>query len=75
MKQTLQTMNGHHNSANMTTFEEFSKTTYHTAKTIVIPLLNIRLDKSNFIIKGKYSESLLISKLIEIYDLNIEKFK
>lgn len=59
----------------MTTFEEFSKTTYHTAKTIVIPLLNIRLDKTEFIVKGKYQPELLHVKLLDIYEIHIEKFK
>lgn len=59
----------------MTTFEEFAKTTYHTAKTIVIPLLNIRLDKSEFIVKGKYQPVLLHAKLLDIYELNVEKFR
>lgn len=59
----------------MTTFEEFSKTTYHTSKTVVIPLLNIRLDKSQFIVKGKYQPELLRVKLLDIYDSNTEKFK
>ncbi len=57
-----------------TTFEEFCKTIYYTEKQVVIPLLNLRLDKINFFKKDKLNLDLLNSKLRELYDENLKKF-
>ena len=57
----------------MISFNEFEKTIYHTRYSIVIPLINrIRINKLEFMTKGKLDNDKLRSKLIEIYD---EKFK
>lgn len=57
----------------MITFEEFKKTVYYTEKKIVLPLLNIRLDKINFMIKGVLNHELINSKLRSIFEDNIIK--
>lgn len=56
-------------------FEEFEKTIYYTQYRIVIPLLNIRLDKVNFFVKGKLNLKLIDDKILELYELNIQKLK
>lgn len=55
------------------TFEEFFKTVYYTEKKIVIPLLGIRLDKVDFIIKGKLNLEEIKSKIMNLYDKNHKK--
>lgn len=40
----------------MITLEEFMNTVYYTITRIVLPLLDIRLDKKNYFIKGKYNQ-------------------
>ena len=57
----------------MITFEEFIKTCYHTQYNIVIPLVDrMRINKLEFMTKGKLDSEKLRSKLMEIYE---EKFK
>jgi hypothetical protein len=56
-------------------FEEFKKTVYYTEKKIVIPLLNIRLDKIDFITKKVIDPNLVNSAIRKLYDGNIDKFK
>lgn len=56
-------------------FEEFKKTIYYTQYRIVIPLLNIRLDKVDFFVKGKLNLKLIEDKLLELYELNAQKLK
>jgi len=58
----------------MTNFEEFRKTTYYTEKQVVIPLLNLRLNKTDFFKKNKLDLDLLNSKLRSLYDENLKKF-
>jgi len=57
------------------TFHEFEKTIYYTEKKIIIPLLNIRLDKVDYFRKGVLSPILLHSKLYEIYEKNLNILK
>lgn len=59
----------------MVTFEEFEKTVYYTEKSVVVPLLNVRLPKIDFIKNNKYKPELVKNKLLELYEKNIEKFK
>ena len=57
----------------MISFEEFEKTCYHTQYNIVIPLVDrMRINKLEFMTKGKLNNDKLRSKLMEIYE---EKFK
>ena len=57
----------------MITFEEFCKACYHTQYSIVLPLVNrMRINKLEFMTKGKLDNDKLRSKLMEIYE---EKFK
>lgn len=56
-------------------YDEFKKTVYHTRLHIVVPLLNIRLDKSEFIKKDKYQPNLVEIKLMELYHDNIKRFE
>ena len=57
----------------MITFEEFCKTCYYTQYNIVIPLVDrMRINKLEFMTKGKLDNDKLRSKLMEIYE---EKFK
>ena len=57
----------------MITWEEFYKTCYHTQYNIVIPLVNrMKINKLEFMTKGKLDNNKLRSKLMEIYE---EKFK
>lgn len=60
---------------NNISFTEFSKSVYYTETKIVIPLLNLRLNKTEFMKNGKYISDLFNLKLIELYKLNIKKFK
>ena len=54
-------------------FAEFEKTCYHTQYNIVIPLVDrMRINKLEFMTKGKLDNDKLRSKLMEIYE---EKFK
>ena len=55
------------------TFEEFFKTVYYTEKKIAIPLLGIRLDKVDFMVKGKLNLEEVKSKIMNLYDKNREK--
>ena len=58
---------------NNITWEEFEKSCYHTQYNIVIPLVNrMRINKLEFITKGKLDNDKLRSKLMKIYE---EKFK
>ena len=58
---------------NNITWEEFEKTCYHTQYNIVIPLVDrIRINKLEFMTKGKLDNDKLRSKLMEIYE---ERFK
>ena len=57
------------------TFHEFQKTIYYTEKQIVIPLLNIRLDKTDYFKKDVIQPIALHSKLYEIYEQNLNKLK
>ena len=55
------------------TFEEFCKTCYHTQYSIILPLVDrMRINKLEFMTKGKLDNEKLRSKLMEIYE---EKFK
>ena len=57
----------------MIDFETFEKTCYHTQYNIVIPLVDrMRINKLEFMTKGKLDNEKLRSKLMEIYE---EKFK
>ena len=57
----------------MITFEEFIKTCYHTQYSIILPLVDrMRINKLEFMTKGKLDNEKLRSKLMEIYE---EKFK
>ena len=57
----------------MITFEEFEKTCYHTQYSIVLPLVDrMKVNKLEFLTKGKLDNNKLRSKLMEIYE---EKFK
>lgn len=57
----------------MISFEEFEKSCYHTQYYVIAPLLNrMKLNKLEFLTKGRYDNEKLRSKLIEIYE---EKFK
>ena len=57
----------------MISFEEFEKTCYYTQYNIVIPLVDrMRINKLEFMTKGKRDNYKLRSKLMEIYE---EKFK
>jgi len=57
------------------TYIEFKKTIYYTQLYVRIPLLNMRLDKVDFLKKGKLDLDAINSKLMEIYDENKEKLK
>jgi hypothetical protein len=58
---------------NNITWEEFEKTCYHTQYNIVIPLVDrMRINKLEFMTKGKLDNDKLRSKLMGIYE---EKFK
>ena len=57
----------------MITFSEFEKTCYYTQYSIVLPLVDrMRINKLEFMTKGKLDNDKLRSKLMEIYE---EKFK
>ena len=57
----------------MISFEEFYKSCYHTQYNIVLPLVNrMKINKLEFMTKGKLDNNKLRSKLMEIYE---EKFK
>lgn len=53
---------------NNISFEEFYKTVYYTEKTIVLPLINIRLDKVDFFEKGKLNFDKINSKIRSLYE-------
>jgi hypothetical protein len=56
------------------TLSEFKKSVYHTEKNVIIPSLNrLRIDKTKFIIKGKYKPELLNDYLEELYEDNYYK--
>lgn len=58
---------------NNITYEEFEKTCYHTQYNIVLPLVDrMRINKLEFMTKGKLDNNKLRSKLMKIYE---EKFK
>lgn len=57
----------------MIDFETFEKTCYHTQYNIVIPLVDrMRINKLEFMTKGKLDNDKIRSKLMKIYE---EKFK
>jgi len=58
------------------TFEEFEKSCYHIQYYVIVPLLNrMKLNKLEFLTKGKYDKEKLKSKLLELYDSNLDKLK
>ena len=58
---------------NKITFEEFEKSCYHTQFYLIVPLVNrMKINKLEFMTKGKFDKDKLKSRLIEIYE---EKFK
>jgi hypothetical protein len=58
----------------MITFEEFEKTCYHTQYHIVIPLIDrIKVNKLEFMTKGKLDNDKLRNKLMEVYEEKIKK--
>lgn len=58
------------------TIDEFLKTVYHTRNNIVLPHLGrARIDKSQFIVKGKYSVQKEQDYLREIFQLNKSRLK
>lgn len=57
------------------TYIEFKKTIYYTQLYVRIPLLNMRLDKIEFLKKGKLDLDAINSRLMEIYEENKEKLK
>lgn len=57
------------------TYEEFKATVYHTQHKIVVPLLGIRLDKTDFFKKNKYQPDMVENKLLDLYHENINKFE
>jgi len=59
----------------MLTFEEFKKTIFYTRLYVRLPLLNIVLEKTDFIGKKGFDNDKLNSKLLEIYDNNKQKLK
>lgn len=59
----------------MITIDEFIKTTYYVKDYIKIPLLNMMLPNSDFMKYGKLNQDKIRSKLIELYEENIDKFK
>lgn len=79
MKQNKITQIGHQDLVKMNkkpiTFHEFEKTIYYTEKKIVIPLLNIRLDKTDYFKNGIIQPIALHSKLYEIYEKNLNRLK
>lgn len=57
-------------------WEEFEKSCYHTQYYVIVPLLNrMKINKLELITKGKYDENKLKSKLLELYDSNLDKLK
>lgn len=57
-------------------FEEFEKSCYHTQYYVIVPLLHrMKLNKLEFLTKGKYDKDKLKSKLLELYDSNLDKLK
>lgn len=57
----------------MISFGEFEKTCYHTHYNVIIPLVNrMKINKLEFMTKGKIDNDKLRSKLMEIYE---QKFK
>ena len=53
----------------MIDFETFEKTCYYTQYSIVIPLVNrMRINKLEFMTKGKFDSNKLRIKLMEIYE-------
>lgn len=53
-------------------YEEFKKTIYFTATKVVIPVLNIRLEKTDYFKKGKYCSECIEGTLLELYDMNFK---
>ena len=57
----------------MISFDEFQKSCYHTQYYLIIPLINrMKINKLEFMTKGKLDNDKLRSKLMKIYE---EKFK
>jgi len=57
------------------TFEEFKKTVYYTEKSVVLPLLNKRLNKIDYMIKGQLDFDLINSEIRKNYEENLKKFE
>lgn len=49
-------------------FDEFAKTMYYTEKYLVLPLLNIRLEKVLFFTKGKLDKEKITQRVRKIYE-------
>jgi hypothetical protein len=64
-----------HNMKEPITLEQFKKTNYYTVLSIVIPLLNMRLDKVDYMKNGKYDSKKLDKALERIYNENINRLK
>lgn len=60
-------MTGLHKYHSMT-LEEFKKTVYHTRTKVVLPTLDVRVDKTLFFIKGKFNLNKLEEYLNERYE-------
>lgn len=58
----------------MVTEEEFMNTNYHNKGFYNIPLLNIKLDKTNYFIKDKFDSKLLYEHSKKLYEENKDKF-
>lgn len=56
--------------------EEFLKTIYYTSNYIVIPILDrARIDKKQFLVKGKYNLNKEKEYLEKVFELNKHKLK
>lgn len=55
------------------TFEEFLKTVYYTEKKIVLPLIDVRLDKVDYFTKGKLDSQKVNSAIMTIYEKKFNK--
>lgn len=53
-------------------YDEFKKTIYYLQFKVVVPLLGVRLEKTDFFKKGKFNKDLLEGKLLELYENNFK---
>ena len=58
----------------MVTKTEFLNTNYHNGDNYVIPLLNIKLEKSNYFTDGKHDINKLYEHAEKLYRENEDKF-